>query len=454
MDKIISHIDQNKARYQKELFEILRIPSVSANPDHKADIRRAAEWTKAKLASIGCTARLCETGGHPIVYGEWLNAPGKPTVLFYGHYDVQPPDPLDQWVTEPFEPTVRGENVFARGSADDKGQYLANILGVEAFFQASGAPPVNVKFLIEGEEEVASDKLDKFICENVQLLKCDQIIVSDSAQFERGYPAICYGLRGICYMEVFLRGPKADLHSGEFGGAVKNPANTLGYIISQLHDQDTWKVKIPGFYDDVVELTAGERAEFARLPFNEQKYKDHLGVPEMPGEKGFTILERVWARPTCDVNGIKSGYQGVGSKTIIPAEASAKISMRLVPNQNPAKIQAAFEKYIRSLCPPSVQLRFECYGKAKPVMVPTDSPALSIARAALEKGFGAKPVLMRGGGSIPVVETFQEQLGVAALLVGYGLPDDNLHSPNEKFSLEDFHRGIKTAAYLVAELGK
>jgi len=454
MDKIISHIDQNKSRYQKELFEILRIPSVSADPERKGDIRRAAEWTKAKLTSIGCTSRLIETGGHPIVYGEWLKAQGKPTVLFYGHYDVQPPDPLDQWTTPPFEPTVRGENVFCRGSADDKGQFLANVLGVEAFFQADAAPPVNVKFLIEGEEEVAADKLDKFIGENVQLLKCDHIIVSDSAQFERGYPAICYGLRGICYMEIFLRGPKADLHSGEFGGAVANPGNALGYIISQLHDQATWRVKIPGFYDDVVELTAAERAEFARLPFDEEKYKAHLGVPEMPGEKGYTILERVWARPTCDVNGIKSGYQGVGSKTIIPAEASAKISMRLVPNQSPDRIHAAFESYVRSLCPPSVQIRFSNYGKAKPVVVPTDSPALSVARAALEKGFGAKPVLMRGGGSIPVVETFQEKLGVAALLVGYGLPDDNLHSPNEKFSLEDFQRGIKTAAYLLAELGK
>ena len=454
MEKIINYIDQNKARYQKELFEILRIPSVSADPERTGDVRRAAEWTKAKLASIGCEARLCETGGHPIVYGEWLKAPGKPTVLFYGHYDVQPPDPLDQWTTPPFEPTVRGESVHCRGSADDKGQYLANILGVEAFFKAGGAPPVNVKFLIEGEEEVAADKLDKFIAENVKLLKCDQIIISDSSQFERGYPAICYGLRGICYMEIFLRGPKADLHSGEFGGSVANPGNVLGYIISQLHDPVTKRVKIPGFYDDVVDLTPAERAEYARLPFDEQKYKDHLGVAETPGEAGYTILERIWARPTCDVNGIKSGYQGAGSKTIIPAEASAKISMRLVPNQSPEKIHQLFESYVRSLCPSSVQIRFANYGKAKPVIVPTDSPALSIARAALEKGFGAKTVLMRGGGSIPVVETFQEKLGVAALLLGYGLPDDNLHSPNEKFSLEDFQRGIKTAVYLLAELGK
>ena len=454
MEKVIKHIDQNQKRYQAELFELLRIPSVSAVPEHAGDIRRAAEWTKSKLASIGCDARVIETPGHPLVYAEWMKAPGKPTVLFYGHYDVQPPDPLDLWTTPPFEPTIRGENVHARGSSDDKGQFLANILGIEAFFQTNGGPPINVKFLIEGEEEVTSHNLDKFIGENAKLLACDHIIISDTAQFERGYPAICYGLRGICYMEVFIRGPRMDLHSGEFGGAVANPANVLGRIIAQLHDPKTGKILIPGMYDDVVELSPGEKAELARLPFNEEKYKKHLDVQELPGEKGYSILERVFTRPTCDVNGITAGYQGKGAKTVIPAEASAKISMRLVPNQTPDKIQKAFESYVRSLCPPSVQVRFQNHGKARPVVVPTDSPSLSIARAALEKGFGAKTVLMRGGGSVPVVETFKEKLGVAALLVGYGLPDDNLHSPNEKFSLDDFHRGIKTAAYLVAELGK
>ncbi|MBI3872572.1 MAG: dipeptidase [candidate division Zixibacteria bacterium] len=454
MDKIIAHIDQNKKRYQDELFALLRIPSVSADPKHKDDIRKAAEWTRAKLAAMGCSARLQETPGHPIVYGEWLKAPGKPTVLFYGHYDVQPPDPLNLWTTSPFEPTVRDGNVFARGSADDKGQFLANVLGVEAFFQSDGQPPVNVKFLIEGEEEVTSHNLEKFVTDNTELLKCDEIIVSDTAQFGPGYPAICYGLRGICYMEVFLRGPKMDLHSGEYGGAVANPANVLGRLIGRLHDPATGKVAIPGFYDDVVELSAAEKAEFGKLPFDEAQYRSRLDVAETPGEKGYSILERVSTRPTCDVNGITTGYHGVGGKTVIPAEASAKISMRLVPNMDPKKIRAAFESYIRSLCPPAVQVRFENHGMARPVVVPTDSPALAKARAALEKGFGAKSVLIRSGGSIPVVETFKDKLGVAALLVGYGLPDDNLHSPNEKFSLDDFHRAIKTAAYLVAELGK
>ncbi|MBD3298831.1 MAG: dipeptidase [candidate division Zixibacteria bacterium] len=454
MDKVIAHIDANKERYQKELFELLRIPSISADPDRAGDIRKAAEWTRDKLTAMGCEARLEETGGHPVVYGEWLKAEGKPTVLFYGHYDVQPPDPLDLWETPPFEPTVRGDNVFARGSADDKGQFLANVLGIEAFMQADGGPPCNVKFIIEGEEEVTSHNLEKWVGAHTDLLKCDHIVISDSAQFARGYPAICYGLRGICYMEVFLKGPAMDLHSGEFGGAVTNPCNALARIIAQLHDPETGKITIPGIYDDVVELTKEEREEFAKLPFDEPGYKKHLGVDALPGEQGFSVLERVWTRPTCDVNGITGGYTGKGAKTVIASEASAKISMRLVPNQDPDKIQQAFEDYIRTLCPPGVTVRFENHGKAKPALVPTDSPALSIARNALEKGFGNKTVLMRGGGSIPVVETFQDKLGVGSLLVGYGLPDDNLHSPNEKFSLEDYHRGIKTAAYLVDELAK
>ena len=454
MDKIIKHIDAERQRYEDELFALLRIPSVSADPKHKDDIRLAAETVRGKLAAIGCDARLYETPGHPLVYGEWLGVPGKPTVLFYGHYDVQPPDPLDLWSTPPFEPTVRDGFVYARGSSDDKGQFLANMLGVESFFATGGKPPVNVKFLIEGEEEVAAHNLDTFIAENAELLKCDEIIISDTAQFAPGYPAICYGLRGICYMEIFVRGPQMDLHSGEYGGAVANPGNVLGRIIAHLHDPQTGRVAIPGFYDDVLPLSDAERAEFAALPFDEEGYKKHLDVSELPGEQGFTTLERVWARPTCDVNGITAGYQGVGAKTVIPAEASAKISMRLVPDQDPLKIQAAFEKHVRSFCPPAVRVRFEAHGHARPVVVPSDSPSLRKARAALEQAFDAKSVLMRGGGSIPVVETFKDKLGVSALLVGYGLPGDNLHSPNERFSLDCYHRGIKTAAYLLAELGK
>jgi acetylornithine deacetylase/succinyl-diaminopimelate desuccinylase-like protein len=349
---------------------------------------------------------------------------------------------------------VRNGSVYARGSADDKGQFLANVLGIEAWLQAAGQSPANVKFLIEGEEEVTSHNLENFIKENAALLKCDEIVVSDTAQFAKGYPAICYGLRGICYMEVFVRGPKMDLHSGEYGGTVTNPANALAQMIAKLHDPATGRVAIPGFYDDVLELTSAERAEFAKLPFNEGEYKKHLGVEAIPGEQGYTTLERKWARPTCDVNGMKAGYIGPGAKTVIGADASAKISMRLVPNQEPLKIKAAFESYIKKIAPPGVEVRCENYGLARPVVVETSSPALAKVRAAMEKAFGAKTVLMRSGGSIPVVETFKNVLGKSALLVGYGLPDDALHSPNEKFSLEDFQRGIKTAAFLVEELAK
>lgn len=454
MDKVIAHIDQNQKRYQDELFALLRIPSISADPANAGDCRKAAEWTKKKFESMGMTARVYETPGHPLVYAEWMKAPGKPTVLFYGHYDVQPPDPLDLWTSAPFEPTVRNGSVYARGSADDKGQFLANVLGMEAWLQSSGSAPMNVKFLIEGEEEVTSHNLENFIKENKELLTCDQIVVSDTAQFAKGYPAICYGLRGICYMEVFLRGPKMDLHSGEYGGTVTNPANALAQMIAKLHDPATGKVAIPGFYDDVIDLTPAERAEFAKLPFNEDEYKKHLDVTATPGEKGYTILERKGARPTCDVNGMKAGYIGPGAKTVIGADASAKISMRLVPNQEPVKIRAAFESYIKSILPPGLTLKIENYGLARPVVVPTDSPALTKARNALEKAFAAKTVLMRSGGSIPVVETFKNVLGISSLLVGYGLPDDALHSPNEKFSLEDFQRGIKTSAYLIEELAK
>ncbi len=454
MNKIVAHIEQNQKRYQDELFALLRIPSVSADPAHKDDCRRAAEWTRKKLESMGLTARIYETPGHPLVYGEWLKASGKPTVLFYGHYDVQPPDPLELWTSPPFEPTVRNGSVYARGSADDKGQFLADILGIEAWLQANGSLPVNVKVLIEGEEEVTSHNLENFIKGNKELLSCDQIVVSDTAQFAKGFPAICYGLRGICYMEVFLRGPKMDLHSGEYGGTVTNPANALAQMIAKLHDPATGKVAIPGFYDDVVELSPSERAEFEKLPFNEAEYRKHLDVDATPGENGYSILERKGARPTLDVNGMKAGYIGPGAKTVIGAEASAKISMRLVPNQEPAKIRAAFESFVKSITPPGVQVRFENHGLARPVVVPTDSPALAKARAAMEKAFGAKTVLMRSGGSIPVVETFKNVLGISSLLVGYGLPDDALHSPNEKFSLEDYQRGIKTAAYLLDELSK
>lgn len=451
MSAVIDYINQNRQQYVDELFALLRMQTVSADSTKKQELVTCAEHLARHLAGIGLTATVEKTPGHPIVYAEWLGRPGAPTVLYYGHYDVQPTDPLEEWKTPPFEPTVKDGSVYARGSSDDKGQFYTHVKAVEAFFKTGDGPPVNVKFIIEGEEEAAADNLDTFIATNTKKLACDQIIVSDSAQFDEGYPSICYGLRGIVYMEIILTGPNRDLHSGEFGGAVDNPANVLGRMISRLHDDDG-RVKIDGFYNDVAELSPAEREEFARLPFDAEKYRAMLDLPQLYGEKGYTELERVWARPTCDVNGVYGGYMGEGAKTVIPAKVGAKISMRLVPNQDPDKIEELFRAYINKTVPPTVRVKIITHGKARPVVVPTDSAALVKARDALHKAFGAPAVLMRGGGSIPVVETFKRELGVPALLLGFGLPDDALHSPNEKFSLEQFHRGIMTSAYLLEAL--
>ncbi len=451
MSTVVDYINENRQRYVDELFELLRMPTVSADSTKKDDLVKCAEHLAAHFKSIGLEASVEKTPGHPIVYGQWLGKPGAPTVLFYGHYDVQPPEPLEMWRTPPFEPTIIDGAVYARGSSDDKGQFYTHVKAVEACLKTRGELPVNVKFLIEGEEEAAADNLDNYIKTHHDKLACDHIIISDTAQFDEGCPSICYGLRGILYMEIVLTGPTRDLHSGEFGGCVDNPANVLGRMISKLHDTDG-RILIDGMYDDVLALTAEERKEFAALPFDQKKYQDEIGVPEFFGEKGFTQLERVWARPTCDVNGIYGGYMGEGAKTVIPSKAGAKISMRLVPNQDPDKIEELFRAYIKKITPPTVNVEIINHGKARPVVVPTDSPALVKARRALEKAFEAKSVIMRGGGSIPVVETFKQELKVPALLLGFGLPDDALHSPNEKFSLDNFHRGILTSAYLLEEL--
>jgi acetylornithine deacetylase/succinyl-diaminopimelate desuccinylase-like protein len=453
MPAVTDYITKNRQRYVDELFELLRMPTVSADSTKKQELIRCAEHLVRHFAAIGLTAKLVKTPGHPIVYAEWLGRPGAPTVLYYGHYDVQPADPLELWKTPPFEPTIKGGNVYARGSSDDKGQFFLHVKAAEAHFKAGDGPPVNIKFIIEGEEEAAADNLEKYIADNTKLLACDHIIVSDTAQFDQGCPSICYGLRGIVYMEIIVTGPNRDLHSGEFGGTVANPANVLGRMISRLHD-DNGRVQIDGFYNDVVELSTAEKAEFARLPFDPEKYRKSLDLPQLFGEKGYTDLERVWARPTCDVNGIYGGYMGEGGKTIIPAKAGAKISMRLVPDQDPETIERQFIAYIKKITPPSVRVEIITHGKARPVVVPTDSPALTKAREALRKAYGTEAVLMRGGGSIPVVETFKRELGVPAVLLGFGLPDDALHSPNEKMSLEQFHRGILTSAYLMELLAE
>lgn len=454
MEKIFDFINVNRDRYVDELTSYLAIPSVSALPQHKADVRRCAEWTGEEMRRIGLqNVRLEETPGHPIVYGEWLGAEGAPTILFYGHYDVQPVDPLNLWSSPPFEATVRDGEIYARGSADDKGQVFMHFKAVEAHIKQHGRLPVNMKFLIEGEEEVGSANLDRYIDAHKAQLAADVVVISDSPMFDRGVPSICYGLRGLAYFQVDMRGTKSDLHSGSFGGAVANPAMVLAQTLAQMKDRGG-RIKIPGFYDDVVELLPEERAEFAKLPFNEKKYRQELGAPKLFGETGYTTLERVWGRPTFEVNGLLSGFTGDGAKTVLPAVAMAKVSMRLVPNQDPKKTGDLFEAYIKKIAPKTVELSITRMHGGKPWMTAFDNPYVRAAGRAIEKGFGQTPVFNREGGSIPVVATFQEELGLPCVLFGVGLPDENAHAPDERLDLGNFHNGIIASAYLYQEIGQ
>jgi succinyl-diaminopimelate desuccinylase len=387
------------------------------------------------------------------VYAESADVPGAPTVLIYGHYDVQPADPLELWTSPPFEPTVREGNVYARGATDDKGQILTHIKGAEAWLKTVGRLPLKLKFLIEGEEEVGSAALETYVHEHADRLKCDTIVISDGAQFAPGQPAITYGLRGIAYYELRLTGPDRDLHSGTFGGSVANPGNALAKILAALLDEQG-RIQVPGFYDEVVPLTERERQEFARLPFDDAQYAAQIGVDRVVGEAGYSTLERRWARPTCDVNGLFGGYQAEGAKTVLPAKAGAKFSFRLVPNQDPQKISAALHKMIEGLCPPGIRFELLDFHACPGVMVPLDSVYVAAAARAIEHAFGTPPVYTREGGSIPVVGTFHESLRADTLLLGWGQDDDNTHSPNEKFSLADFHRGIRASVKLWEELAK
>jgi len=395
--------------------------------------------------------RLVETPGNPIVYGEWLQAPGAPTILFYGHYDVQPVDPLELWESPPFEATIRDGEIYARGAADDKGQVFMHLKAIEAHLKKAGKLPINIKVIVEGEEEVGSNNLDEFVRKNKALLAADVVVISDSAMFDRGVPSICYSLRGLAYFQIDLRGTKSDLHSGVFGGAVANPAMVLAQILAQMKERGG-RIKIPGFYEDVRELSAEERAEWKKLPFNEKKYKKDLGAPKLAGEKEFTVLERVWARPTFEVNGLLSGFTGDGAKTVIPAVAMAKISMRLVPDQHPDKIAQLFEAYIKKVAPPTVELKVTRMHGGKPWITEYSNPYVQAAGRAIEQGFGRTPVFCREGGSIPVVSTFQEELGIPAVLFGVGLPDENAHAPNERLDLTNFHNGIVASAVLYQEI--
>jgi acetylornithine deacetylase/succinyl-diaminopimelate desuccinylase-like protein len=451
MPTVEQYLADNAGRFESELCELLRIPSISAIGEHRNDIERAADWVLRQFQSLGFRTEKITTPGNPLVFAASPAVAGAPTVLVYGHYDVQPVDPLDEWTTPPFEPTRRGDNLYARGATDDKGQMFTHIKSAEAWLKTEGRLPVNLKYLIEGEEEVSSGNLFPFIEKEHEKLACDVAVISDSSQFAAGRPAITYGLRGIAYYELRLTGPKQDLHSGTFGGAVTNPAGALCRLISSLVDKQG-KIQVPGFYDDVVPLTDQERQQFAALQFDESAFKRQIGVEGLSGEEGFSTLERRWARPTCDVNGLTSGYQGEGAKTVLPARASAKFSFRLVPSQQPKKISAALERFLRNQLPPGVTMELIDFHGAPGVVVPLDSPHMAAAIRAIERSFGKKPVFMREGGSIPIVTTFRQELGVDTLLLGWGLDDDNAHSPNEKFNLPDFHRGIKASAYLWAEL--
>jgi acetylornithine deacetylase/succinyl-diaminopimelate desuccinylase-like protein len=452
MNQVVDFINVNRDRYVEELKQYLAIPSISALPEHAGDVRRAAEWTADALRTAGMqNVRLMETEGYPVVYGEWLGAPGKPTILYYGHYDVQPVDPLNLWTTPPFEATVRDGEIYARGAADDKGQVFMHIKAIEAFLKNGGSLPCNIKFFIEGEEEVGSAHLDDFVRANKPLLSADVVVISDSAMFQRGVPSICYALRGLTYFQIDVRGSKSDLHSGIFGGALANPAMVLAQVLAQMKDRGG-RVKIPGFYDDVRALSDQERAEWKKLPFNETRYKKELGAPKLFGESGYTTLERVWARPTFEVNGLLSGFTGEGAKTVLPATAMAKVSMRLVPDQDPQKIGQLFEDYIRKICPKTVELKITRMHGGKPWMTEFDNKFVRAAGRAIELGFGQTPVFTREGGSIPVVATFQEELGLPSVLFGVGLPDENAHAPDEKLDLGNFHNGIIASAYLYQEI--
>jgi len=454
MNEVVDFINVNRDRYVEELKQYLAIPSISALPEHAADVRRAAEWTADALRTVGLqNVRLIDTPGNPVVYGDWLNAPGKPTILFYGHYDVQPVDPVNLWTSPPFEATVRDGEIYARGAADDKGQVFMHIKAVEAHLRKMGSLPLNIKFFIEGEEEVGSVHLDDFVRSHKQELAADVVVISDSGMFDRGIPSICYGLRGLTYFQIDLRGTKSDLHSGSFGGAVANPAFVLSQILAQMKDRGG-RIKIPGFYDDVRALTEAERAEWKKLPFNETKYRKELAAPKLFGESGYSTLERVWARPTFEVNGLLSGFTGEGAKTVLPATAMAKVSMRLVPDQDPKKIGDLFEAHLRKIIPKTVELKITRMHGGKPWMTEFDNKYVRAAGRAIEQGFGQAPVFTREGGSIPVVSTFQEELGLPSVLFGVGLPDENAHAPDERLDLGNFHNGIIASAYLYQEIAQ
>ena len=443
MQDIKRYVSENKQRFLDELFELLRFPSVSADPKFKADMLRTAEYVAEKLKIAGADeVEICPTAGYPIVYGEKIIDASLPTVLVYGHYDVQPPDPLDLWKTPPFEPTIRDEKIYARGSCDDKGQFYMHVKAFELMMNTKTLP-CNIKFMIEGEEEVGSSNLGIFVGENKKRLKADVVLISDTSMISLEHPSLETGLRGLSYVEVEVTGPDRDLHSGVYGGAVANPATILAKLIASMHDENN-HITIPGFYDDVIELTEKEREMLNKAPYDEAEYKFDLKVDDLWGEKGYTTVERTGTRPTLEVNGIWGGYIGEGAKTVLPSKAFAKISMRLVPNQQSDKVTKLFKDYFESIAPKSVKVKVTPHHGGEPVVTPTDSIAYKAAQRAILESFGKEPIPTRGGGSIPIVALFEKELGIKTVLMGFGLDSDNLHSPNEKFDIANFYKGIET----------
>ena len=454
MQKVANFIGKNNDRYVRELREFCAIPSVSTKSEHKPDIERCARWVADHMKNIGLeNIEIIPTKGHPLVYADWLHAPGKPTLLLYGHYDVQPAEPLDLWISPPWELTLRGGDLYARGVVDDKGQVFIHLKAIEAFLSQTGQLPVNLKLIIEGEEEVGSENIYKFLQTERKRLACDALLVSDTTMLGRGIPSVCYGLRGLCYFEVELTGPTTDLHSGSFGGAVPNPITVLCEMMAKLHDKDG-RVTIPGFYKDVRPLTKAELKQLKSLPFSEKRFQETTGAPQLIGEKGYSTVERIWARPTLEINGIYGGYTGEGAKTVIGSTATVKFSTRLVADQDPAKITKLVRAHIEKITPKSVRLKFTVHSEGDAWIAPFDHPLVQAGKTALEKGFGKKAVFIREGGSIPLVAMMHKQFKKPCVLLGFGLPDENAHAPNERMSLENYLKGILSIAYYYDEAGR
>lgn len=443
---------EREGQLLNDLFDFLRIPSVSARSEHNADTQRAAKWLHDRFAKMGFTVETCPTPGHPVVLAEWRKAPGAPTYLVYGHYDVQPPEPLELWTSPAFEPTIRDGKLYARGSVDDKGQLFAHVAALEVVLETRGKLPVNIIVLAEGEEEVGSENLAPFIEKNRQRLACDGVVISDSSMFAPGIPSILSSLRGLAYFEITVRGPAMDLHSGSYGGAVVNPAMALARILATMHDE-TGKVAIDGFYDDVKPFPPAVIAGMRELPFNEEEFRKEVGAPALGYEPQYTVLEKLWTRPTCEVNGLLSGYTGEGAKTVLPGVSMAKVSCRLVPNQAPAKIEELMKKHVAKVTPKGVTVTVKHLHGGKPWRADLEGPLFEAAKKALAAAFGRAPVVTGEGGSIPVVGDFERILGVPVLLMGFGLPGENAHAPDEWMSVENFSKGMRAIAALFEELG-